>query len=91
MKSYVEESISRRTFLKQIGSGAAVALAAPASRLSGANERLTLGLIGCGGQGRGHAGGFPDSDFAYVCDPDEERCQKAKQKSGATHAVSDLR
>ncbi|MHC4637372.1 MAG: twin-arginine translocation signal domain-containing protein, partial [Planctomycetota bacterium] len=51
MKSYVEESISRRTFLKQIGLGAAVALAAPASRLSGANERLTLGLIGCGGQG----------------------------------------
>lgn len=91
MKNSVEESMPRRTFLKQMGLGAAVALGAPASGLSGANERLTLGLIGCGGQGRGHAGGYPDADFAYVCDPDEERCQKAKQKAGAAHAVSDLR
>ncbi|MHC4637085.1 MAG: twin-arginine translocation signal domain-containing protein, partial [Planctomycetota bacterium] len=51
MKSDAKKSVSRRKFLKQIGLGAAVALAAPASRLSGANERLTLGLIGCGGQG----------------------------------------
>ncbi|HET6572755.1 MAG TPA: Gfo/Idh/MocA family oxidoreductase [Fimbriiglobus sp.] len=40
---------TRRTFLKAAG---AVALAAPAVQARGANERLTVGLIGCGNRGR---------------------------------------
>jgi hypothetical protein len=52
MKSYAKKSVSRRNFLKQIGLGAPVALGAPASGVLGANKRLTLGLIGCGGGSR---------------------------------------
>jgi predicted dehydrogenase len=42
---------TRRTFLKASAAGA-LALAAPAVQARGANERLTVGLIGCGNRGR---------------------------------------
>lgn len=42
---------TRRTFLKTSAAGA-VAFAAPAVQARGANERLTVGLIGCGNRGR---------------------------------------
>jgi predicted dehydrogenase len=42
---------TRRTFLKTTAAGAA-AFAVPAVQARGANERLTVGLIGCGNRGR---------------------------------------
>jgi predicted dehydrogenase len=42
---------TRRTFLKASAAGLAV-LTLPKSRVLGANERLNIGLIGCGGRGR---------------------------------------
>jgi predicted dehydrogenase len=44
--------MERRDFLKRsVGAGAAVWTAASASRVLGANDRLNVGLIGCGGRG----------------------------------------
>ncbi|MFN0166601.1 MAG: Gfo/Idh/MocA family protein [Bryobacteraceae bacterium] len=59
---------------------------------AGANERLTVGLIGCGGRGMGLAREFTRiADVAYVCDPDESRRRQAQEKVNAKHAVADLR
>jgi 2-keto-3-deoxy-6-phosphogluconate aldolase len=72
---------NRRSFLKHT----AAASAATATwawtggiHAAGANERLTVGVIGCGGCGAGLAEEFAGlADVAYVCDPDESRCRKA--------------
>jgi predicted dehydrogenase len=43
--------MKRRDFLKAAGSGAAVWTAASFQKIYGANERIRIGLIGCGGRG----------------------------------------
>ncbi|MCA9040536.1 MAG: hypothetical protein KDA65_09340, partial [Planctomycetaceae bacterium] len=55
----------RRQFLKSTGLGlTGLALGSltsplPTARAAGANERVRVGVIGCGGQGTGaHIGGF---------------------------------
>ncbi|MDB5390935.1 MAG: putative dehydrogenase, partial [Planctomycetaceae bacterium] len=59
-------------------------------------QKLTVGLIGCGGRGVHDAGlfqGVPNVEIAYVCDPDESRRASAAQKFGvpADRSVGDLR
>ena len=78
--------LSRRGFL-----GSATALAAPlfvpgaALGLDGAtpaNDRITMGLIGAGGQGTGDMNGFlgfPEVKVMAVCDPVEEHRANAKR------------
>jgi predicted dehydrogenase len=61
-----------------------------------ANDKLVVGLIGCGGRGAGDAARFkqmPNVELAYVCDVDESRRGKAAQALGveARRAVGDLR
>lgn len=79
---------NRRSFLKH-----STALASFGGiNAAGANERLTVGLIGCGGRGMGLAREFTRiADVAYVCDPDESRRRQAQEKVNAKHAVADLR
>ena len=85
------EGTSRRRFLK--ATGAAALTAASYSRVLGANERLSIGLIGCGGRGIGaHMGGArryaKDQNvvFTAVCDPwriaRERAAAKAKEWFG---------
>ena len=85
----------RRTFLKHTGTGAAMLTAAlPGAAARGANERVQIGLIGCGGRGIQVAtalGSQQDAVVRTVCDPDNRRSAKAQQATGAQHAVSDLR
>ena len=68
----VSENLTRRQFI--VVAGAAVL--APTFQVRGANRRINLGIIGCGGKGTGHARGFariPDVRIAAVCDPDMKR------------------
>ena len=86
---------TRRTFLKKSAAtiAGAAALTTP-ERALGSNERLVVGVIGCGGRGIGLGKTFQgqkDATVAYVCDPDRERARRAKKATGAEHAVSDLR
>lgn len=87
----------RRTFLKRTGTsvaGAATSTASLPSAAHGANERVAVGLIGCGGRGIQVArtiGSQNDAVVSYVCDPDSTRAAKAKDSTGAEHAVADLR
>jgi predicted dehydrogenase len=88
---------TRRQFLKHTGvgaAGAALALSGAARRAAGANERITVGLIGCGGRGSGLGRSFrgqKDVHLAYVCDPDRSRLRQAAKALGADHGVTDLR
>ena len=52
-----ENDVPRRTFLR----GATAATALSYSRVYGANERVQLGLIGCGERGRYDMGNFVKS------------------------------
>ncbi len=76
---------TRRQFLATASSGAALAMTATSyARIVGANERIALGLIGCGGRGyRAHMGGVHKHDkqqnveFTAVSDPWRPRRERA--------------
>jgi len=85
--------ISRRTFLKRCATVAAtagvpawfverdLALAAPAARRLGPNDRPGIALVGCGGRGRGDAGNASRfGDILAVCDVDAGRAESAAKQ-----------
>lgn len=95
-------SSPRRTFLKQTGLGmtgvALSSLAQPVkeARAAGANQRLRVGVIGCGNQGGSHIVSFrqlekENVEIVYVCDPDESRRGKAVEKTNGAKPVEDFR
>ncbi len=69
--------------------------AASMSRIMGANDRVRLGLIGCGGRGR-YVGGFmketPGAEFVAVADVYEAYAERARQwAGGAAQTYQDFR
>jgi len=95
--------ISRRRFLKTTLATAAatglpawfiereLAMAAPAPKRPGPNDRPGIALVGCGGQGSGDAGNARRfGDIVAVCDVDANQAeQAAKQftRAGAKPAI----
>ncbi|MCC6145310.1 MAG: Gfo/Idh/MocA family oxidoreductase [Candidatus Hydrogenedentes bacterium] len=79
-------SISRRTFLGGVTAAAVAPYIIPASALGAEDtvapsERITIGLIGCGGQGRGiteNAIKHKNTQLVAVCDVDQTRLNEAK-------------
>ncbi len=72
-----ENSVPRRAFL-----GVTAATALSYSRVMGANERVQLGLIGCGERGRGDLGNFVRTDMvtvAALCDIYENNIEAGKK------------
>jgi predicted dehydrogenase len=88
---------NRRDFLQQTGIGIASATAiswAGTAKAAGANERLRVALIGCGGRGRYDAGVFaerPDVELAYIADPDNNRLAEAAKLFAGAKPVDDFR
>ena len=88
---------TRRSFLKSAGAAAAAAsiVSAPAIvKARGANDRIVLAVIGCGGRGvrlGNNCRIHPDATVAYVCDPDKNRARRAKASTKAARAVADMR
>ena len=79
-------AVSRRSFLTKAalaaGSAAAVS-AASAARVIGANDRIRVGLIGCGGVGRGDLCDFlrlKNIEAAALCDIDESQIAKVNKQ-----------
>lgn len=76
---------SRRQFIKTASAGAALAFSATSyAKIAGANERISLGLIGCGGRGyNAHMNGVHPFDkeqnveFTAVSDPWKQRRERA--------------
>lgn len=82
-------SSTRRDFLRRTGISAGLAWGLPAflpGRLFGADapsKRLTLGVIGCGGQGSGDCANFlslPQVRVVAVCDADRAKAETLKKK-----------
>jgi predicted dehydrogenase len=74
---------TRRTFLGQcVATTLAMPMLSP-GRVFGANNRITMGFIGMGGQGRGDLNGFlgfPEVQVLDVCDVVEEHVKMAKRQ-----------
>ncbi len=90
----MDQSLSRRTFLKAgVGTSAALAFSAASyGRIKGANERISIGLIGCGGRGVGaHMAGVApyakeqNIEITAVCDPWRLRREEASAKANETY------
>lgn len=85
--------MKRRQFIKRVAQTAAVVSASTAfsaQRVLGANERVNVALIGCGGRGLAVAKlmrAVPDVDFVAVCDVYDPRAATAREWAG-THAKS---
>ncbi len=93
-------STTRRVFLQET-SAAAVAVGVGASALSaaGANDKLTVAVIGTGGMGTGHVRALSarnDVNLAWLCDVDEKRLASAAEvvnqaKGKVPQTTKDLR
>ncbi len=86
---------NRRHFLARATAGVATsALLGPvSSQAAGANERVRIGVIGAGNQGKSHhkaLASLSDVKIAYVCDIDQKRLSKGVDRTGAK-PVSDFR
>ena len=84
-------TLHRRDFVR----AAAVSMTAGSySRVVGANDRVQLGLIGCGGRGRGVMGTFVKTEqvnVAAVCDVYGERIDRARQIAAEAKSFGDHR
>ncbi len=76
--------MNRRQFLQHSARAGAASvafgMAAGSARAFGANERVRVGLIGCGGMGKGDLATFlgnPEVDCPIVCDIDDAQIAKA--------------
>ena len=89
------QNIMRRGFVATTAATtAATTLALTGRQLLAANEKVVIGIIGLGGQGRGHLNsylGIPNVEVAYVCDVDEQRLADAAKTAPNATAVGDLR
>src|SRR5258708_29904882 len=77
-------TLSRRTFV----AGATAFTALSYAKIPGANERLRIGVIGCGGQAMGHMRALvkmresDNCDIIAVCDVFDKRGEQASQLTG---------
>ena len=89
--------IARRSFVKTVSTGLAAGWALQTfTRAADANEKIVVGLIGCGGRGTHDAGLFkkmPQVEVAYVSDVDQNRLADAAKHFdvSSSHAVGDMR
>ena len=76
--------VTRRQFIGAgLALGAASFFPAPAQIVRGANERLRMGSISCGGRANellGNFRKFEDVDIVAICDPDSDRVGSTKAK-----------
>ena len=88
---------TRRDFMQQTGMGIAGAAAlswSSSSKAAGANERVRVGLIGCGGRGRYDAGVFAardDAEVAFIADPHKQRLAEAAKQFKSAKTTDNFR
>jgi predicted dehydrogenase len=72
--------LTRRDFLKStMATGVAMTLAAPYSKVRGANNDIRLAVVGVGGQGGGHIRNFgrvPGVRIVAICDADRDHLER---------------
>jgi predicted dehydrogenase len=88
------QKMARRDFLGGATKGAAAFTAASYSRVLGANDKILLGLIGCGDRGRHDMSQFQlnsEVDVAAVCDIYSAHIDLARQKAPNAQSFTDHR
>ena len=78
--------MTRRSLLKRAAYGVAVSTALSASRVLGANERINMALIGCGGRGKTVAKLMREVEgvsFGAVCDVYDANAGMAREWAGS--------
>ncbi|RPJ20842.1 MAG: gfo/Idh/MocA family oxidoreductase, partial [Planctomycetaceae bacterium] len=91
--------VNRREFLRNSLGAATMAAMLPQRHTRAANEKVVIGLMGCGGRGTQVAmmfAGRSDAQIAYLCDPDNRRSARAKPEiekaqGKPTQVVQDFR
>lgn len=87
--------VSRRTFLGAAGALAVHTVASRAAAATSANDRLVIGTIGTGGQGRAHINWLkaPENNAVVdaVCDVYSRRREVAARDAGGCPAYNDYR
>ncbi len=87
--------MKRRQFLRRVIGTAAASTALPAARAYGANERVRVALIGCGGRGMYVARAMrnaPNVAFVAACDVYESNARRAREWAGeGCEAYADFR
>src|SRR5215467_4016563 len=86
--------IRRRDFIKKAALGTAAFMVQPTSRLLGANDRVRVGMIGCGGRGQEllkQLVAVPNAQFAAVADIYTRRCDEARQVVQGVQTFDDHR
>ncbi len=85
--------LPRRRFIQTLGASALATL--PSFGAVGANERVRLGVIGCGGRGSSLAkqfSGLPDVEIVALCDADTAHMEKlAKSLKSKPDLIQDYR
>lgn len=77
---------TRRAFFAQAALGAAATVATRTARVQanlGANQKVAIGLIGCGGRGTHMAqvmSRIPGVELVWLCDPDPQRIARAAER-----------
>jgi predicted dehydrogenase len=88
-----DSNVPRRDFIKSVGVATA-ATALSYSRILGANERVQMGLIGCGSRGVGVMNNFlkvGGVDVTALCDIYDAQFGRAKQNAGSAKTFKDHR
>lgn len=86
--------MTRRTLIQSAGAAATVWTASSWNRVLGANDRVQLGLIGCGGRGQYVMSVFQKTsqvDVTAVCDVFGERRDEASKKTQGAQTYGDHR
>lgn len=85
MSTFYHCAPNRRRFIKTVGATALATFGFPALGAAGANERVRLGLIGCGlrgGQLLKQFNNMKDIEFVAIADPDTEHLDKVAAMAG---------
>lgn len=88
------QNFPRRDFLRKAAQGAAALSAASYSRVLGANDRVQLGVIGCGSRGLLDMSMFqkdPSVNVAALCDVYDEQIAKARSSAPDAKSFTDHR
>jgi len=90
----MSEPLQRRDFIRRASTATVAATAASYARVLGANDRIRLGLIGCGGQGEGvmkRCQRDPAVEVVALCDVWDERARERRKLAPAAAMTRDHR
>lgn len=85
------KKINRRQFVATAAAAGFVAAAPRYLRAQGANERLNIAVIGCGGRGAANLASVSSENIVALCDVNADAIKRAAMKFDKARQVTDFR